>query len=382
MVTKRSKRPQKRKPQSKVSTKPPTYVGGLFLDFLVIFWHNIQTQLFTSNKNKIAGSVPVLMALVGNFFISLMKLAGFFISGSSVLFSEAIHSFADTANQTLLLIGIRRSTKAPNEEFSYGFGRERFLWALISACGIFFIGAGVTIYSGVDSLIHEEHVSIKPIIFIILIVSFIIESFTFLVALKELRGVSKKWNISKIIKDGDPATLAVLYEDGIAVLGVIVALTSITLTYLTGQFYWDAIGSIIIGLMLALVAVILIDKNRKFLIEKSIPDEIKNQIIEALESEPAIEKVMDFKSSILDVGIFRIKCEVEFNGAALLKEMYKKKVLREEYESIKDDYDEFMRFFAENVDRIPRVMGKKIDEIEKNIQKKFPAIKHLDIEIN
>jgi zinc transporter 9 len=203
-----------------------------------------------------------------------------------------------------------------------------------------------------------------------------------LVALKELRGVSKKWNISKIIKDGDPATLAVLYEDGIAVLGVMVALASITLTYLTGKFYWDAIGSIIIGLMLALVAVILIDKNRKFLIEKSIPDELKDQIIEALESEPAIEKVMDFKSSILDVGIFRIKCEVEFNGAALLKEMYKKKVLREEYESIKDDYDEFMRFFAENVDRIPRVMGKKIDEIEKNIQKKFPAIKHLDIEIN
>lgn len=322
------------------------------------------------------------MALAGNFFISLLKLAGFFISGSSTLFSEAIHSFADTANQTLLMIGIRRSVKAPNEEFSYGFGRERFLWALISACGIFFIGAGATIYNGINALIHEEHVVIKPILFLILIISFVVESITLAIALKELKKGHKKWNIRKIIKEGDPTTLAVLYEDGIAVFGVLVALCSITLTYFTGKFYWDAIGSIVIGLMLAFVAVILIDKNRKFLIEKSIPDEIKDQIVEALEAEPAIERVIDFKSSILDVGVYRIKCEVEFNGAALLKEMYRKKALQSEYELIKDSYDEFMRFFAENVDRIPRVMGKKIDEIEKNIQKKFPAIKHLDIEIN
>lgn len=322
------------------------------------------------------------MALAGNFFISLLKLAGFFISGSSALFSEAIHSFADTANQTLLMIGIRRSVKAPNEEFSYGFGRERFLWALISACGIFFIGAGATIYNGINALIHEEHVVIKPILFLILIISFVVESITLVIALRELRKGHKKWNIRKIIKEGDPTTLAVLYEDGIAVFGVLIALGSITLTYFTGKFYWDAIGSIIIGLMLAFVAVILIDKNRKFLIEKSVPDEIKDQIVEALEAEPAIERVIDFKSSILDVGVYRIKCEVEFNGAALLKEMYRKKALQGEYELIKDSYDEFMRFFAENVDRIPRVMGKKIDEIEKNIQKKFPAIKHLDIEIN
>lgn len=322
------------------------------------------------------------MALAGNFFISLLKLAGFFISGSTALFSEAIHSFADTANQTLLMIGIRRSIKAPSEEFSYGFGKERFLWALISACGIFFIGAGATIYSGVNALINEEHPTIKPIIFIILIISFVVEFITFVIAFKELSSGHKKWNIKKIIKEGDPATIAVLYEDGIAVLGVLVALVSISLTYLTGKFYWDAIGSIIIGLMLAFIAVILIDKNRKFLIEKAIPDELKDQIVEALEAEPAIEKVIDFKSAILDVGIYRIKCEVEFNGAALLKEMYRKKALQNEYESIKESYDEFMRFFAENVDRIPRVMGKKIDEIEKNIQKKFPAIKHLDIEIN
>mgnify|MGYP001561014977 CR=1 FL=1 len=331
-------------------------------------------------SEKIIGFVPVVFALVGNIFVVALKFAGFLISGSSALFSETIHSVADTLNQGLLMVGIKRSQKKADEDFSYGFGHERFVWALISACGIFFIGSGVTIYHGIQALIERKEVHISQIIFIILIASFIIETFTFWKAWKELS--KDNTNLKKILEEGDSASLAVLFEDGIAVLGVAIAFISITLTLLTGSYFWDALGSIIVGILLGIVAIILINKNRGLLVGKSIPDEIKERVIEILETDPAVEKVLDFKSSTLDANIYRVKCEVEFNGSALIKEIYKDKFIKNQYKIIKDDYGEFVKFCVDYVDRVPRLMGKKIDVIEEKIKKEIPKIKHIDIEIN
>ena len=336
----------------------------------------------SNNSNESHGFVAVAAALVGNGFIAVLKFIGFFLSGSSALFSEAIHSTADTLNQALLMIGIKRSAKLPDKEFSYGYGRERFVWALISACGVFFIGAGITVYHGINSLLHQKEIEINPIIFAILAVSFIVESATFLIALRELKKAKKNVSISNLLKDGDPTTIAILYEDGVAVLGVIIAFFSTILSYVTKNIYWDGIGSIIIGLLLGIIAVILINKNRSFLISKSIPEKIKMKIIKILEADPTIEKVIDFKSAVLDIGTYRVKCEVEFNGSGLLKEIYKDDFLKEEYALIKDDYSEFAKFCADYVDRVPRLIGRKIDEIEKNVQDHVPEIKHLDIELN
>lgn len=335
-----------------------------------------------SNHNNSHGFVAVAFALVGNGFIAVLKLIGFFISGSSALFSEAVHSFADTLNQALLMIGIKKSAKLPDEEFSYGYGRERFVWALISACGVFFIGAGITVYHGINSLVHHEEIEIGPIVFVILAVSFAVESFTFFIALRELKKANRKMKLMEALKHGDPATAAILYEDGVAVLGVIIAFFSTILSKLTHNFLWDGIGSIIIGVLLGIVAIILINKNREFLIAKSVPEKVKKKIIKILEADPSIEKVIDFKSAILDIGRFRVKCEVEFNGTGLLKEIYKDDFLKQEYELVKKDYGEFAKFCADYVDRVPRLIGNKIDEIEKNVQKQVPEIKHLDIEIN
>ena len=333
-------------------------------------------------NNSSHGYTAVAFALVGNGFIAVLKLIGFFISGSSALFSEAVHSFADTLNQALLMIGIKKSTKLPDKEFSYGYGRERFVWALISACGVFFVGAGITIYHGINSLLHREEIEIGPIVFIILAISFLVESFTFFVALRELKRANRKMKLIEALKHGDPTTAAILYEDGVAVLGVIIAFISTILSSLTNNFLWDGIGSIIIGVLLGVVAIILINKNREYLIAKSVPESVKKKIIKIFEADPSIEKVIDFKSVILDIGRFRVKCEVEFNGTGLLKEIYKDDFLKEEYELVKKDYGEFAKFCAEYIDRVPRLMGKKIDEIEKTIQKQIPEIKHIDIEIN
>ena len=330
---------------------------------------------------KIKGFIPVLAAIFGNLVIACIKFLGWLLSGSGVLFSESVHSLADITNQILIMIGIRRSTKIADEEFSYGYGHERFFWAVISACSIFFLGAGITISRGIQALIEKEVVFISPIVFLILGVSFIVELFTFWLAWQELRLSDPDSTIMAALDKGDPSTMAVLYEDGIALIGIAVAFVSIVLTKLTGRIYWDSLGSILIGFLLALMAILLIAKNRRYLIGKAMPAELEEKAKACLNNDPTIEKVLDFKSMTLDVDKYRIKCEVEFNSPTLLKEVYKKG-FKEEYDAVKDDYDEFIKFFVNHTDRIPRLVGKKIDELEKKITKEIPEIKHIDIEIN
>lgn len=335
-----------------------------------------------SENYKIKGFLPVLAALMGNIFIAIIKFVAFMFSGSVALFSEAIHSVADSFNQLLLLIGIKRSIKQPDKAFSYGYGRERFFWALISACGIFFIGAGAIIYNGVDSLLHQREVLDHPIVYVVLGLSFVIELITFLIAVRALKHSYPNEKLINLIKNGDPSTLAVVYEDGLAVIGVSVAFLAIIVTRITGQYYWDAIGSVIIGLLLAVIAVVLIAKNRQFLLGKSIPPDLQDKIIRLLEADPAIDSVVDFKSTVMDVGIYRIKCSIEFNGTALLAEVYKNTSLQEQYDEVKDDFEEFKKFCMHYADRVPRLVGKKIDEIETRIRTENQGVKYIDIEVN
>lgn len=335
-----------------------------------------------NKKENALGYFPVVAAFSGNILIVILKIFGFMISGSGALFSEAIHSFADAANQFLLLVGLKRSTKKANVDFSYGYGRERFFWSLVSACGIFFIGAGITIYHGISSLFSEHEISTGWMTFAILIVSFVVEGLTFLSALRELRHSNKGMKFKEIMEHGNPTTLAVLYEDGVAVIGVLIALSSIWLAHITGNYYWDSIGSILIGLLLGIVAIMLINKNREYLIGKTIPKKAQKRIIKLLENDPSIEKVIDFKSTILDVGRYRIKCEIEFNGPSLIRTIFPTGVLREEYDFVKDDYENFIKFCVDYSDKVPRMIGTKINEIERKIEKEVSEVKHIDIEIN
>jgi zinc transporter 9 len=200
--------------------------------------------------------------------------------------------------------------------------------------------------------------------------------------LRELRLKYPTLPWTQRLKVGDPSTLAVVFEDGLAVLGVTIAAISLILTNWTGNRTWDAVGSIIIGILLGIMAVILIIKNRAYLIGMSMPEDMQDVIIDMLNADPAIEKVLDFKSTTMDVDIYRIKCEIEFNGYVLLKEIYKTNSLREQYDEVKDDYEDFKKFCVDYADRIPRLVGKKIDDIEIELKKKYPGVKYIDIEIN
>ncbi len=328
------------------------------------------------------GFWPVTLALLGNTFVTIIKFAAAFVSGSAVLFSEAIHSVADTFNQALLLIGLQRSQKAPDDSFEYGYGNERFFWALISACGVFFIGAGITAYKGITTLLHPEPIEFSPLIIIVLATALVVEFYTFRRAAVELKKISPRGSWRTRIERADPSTLAVYLEDAVAVFGVLVAAASIGISYVSGTSTADAVGSIVIAMLLAGVAVVLISKNYSYLIGKAMPEEMQDRVVRLVASDPVIERVIDFKSSVVGFGRYRIKFELDLRGEALLKEARSSQNADAEYELIKNDPLEFEKLLASYSERIPRLIGKKIDELENRIKILCPEIKHIDIEIN
>ena len=332
--------------------------------------------------HKTQGYVPVFIALVGNVVVTVIKSLAAAVSGSSAMYSEAVHSFADSLNQLLLLIGLQRSMKGADEEFAYGHGIERFFFGLISACGIFFIGAGVNAARGIEAFVHPHSVEIQPAVFVVLAVSAAIEGYAFLAAARELAQAHPSRSWRERIARADSSTLAVLLEDSVAVFGVVVAAACIGLAELTGNAKWDAAGSLVIAALLAVVAVVLILKNRSYVIGRAMPEEMREEVIEILNAEPSIEKVLDFRSSEIGLDVYRIKCDVEFNGSALARELFEDWSVADQFEEATESVEDFKRAMIDSLDRIPRLIGQRIDAIETRVRERFPEIQHIDIEIN
>lgn len=327
-----------------------------------------------------SGGKSVVWAFIGNVFVTAIKVIAAVITGSTSMYAESIHSFADTLNQSLLLIGIKRSRRPADNVRGYGYGIERFFWSLISACGILFVGAGITILHSLESLGTKTSHEFNLISIIVLVIAFVIEGGTLYAAVREISSGKK---LSKqIFKDADPVTLAVVYEDGAAVLGVLIAFAAQVASYLTGNSIYDVLGGLAIGIILGFLAIVLIIKNYPYIIGKPLDNQIKEDIIYYLEEDPCIEKVIDFKSEAVDLGKYRIFATVEWNGTPLYKRIYHKGELEDEYNDIKDDFQNFAKLMFDTADRIPRLVGSHIDIIEKRIMEKFPQVIYIDIEIN
>ena len=215
--------------------------------------------------------VAVYSAIIGNSLVMVAKFAAFFLTGSGSMLAEGIHSVADVGNQTLLAIGLRKSQRPPDRQHPFGYGREAFVWSLMSAVGIFFLGCGVTVAHGVHTLTSAEahHITDTGTAIGVLIFALVVESGTLFFAVRAVwqeashRGVGFVENVRTT---DDPFAIAVLLEDTAAVTGVLVALGAIGLTAYTHQTWYDAAGSIAIGLLLGGVALFLISKNRDLLL--------------------------------------------------------------------------------------------------------------------
>ncbi len=200
----------------------------------------------------------VFAALAGNGLIALTKLAAASYTGSSAMLSEAIHSFVDTGNQGLLLYGMKRADRPADKFHPFGYGIELYFWAFVVAILIFGLGAGVSIYEGLDKLQHPHPVSSPYVNYIVLAIAIVFESVAWWMAFQELRKVKGKHGYFEAVRlSKDPILFTVLFEDTAAMLGLIVAFAGILLSQWLDLPTLDAIASLVIGGILAITAAFL-----------------------------------------------------------------------------------------------------------------------------
>jgi zinc transporter 9 len=317
-------------------------------------------------------------AIAGNAAVMLAKLLAFLLTGSAAMLSEALHSLADTLNQVLLMIGIARSSRPADRHYPFGYGAERAVWALMSAVGIFFLGCGVTLYHGVSALIHPHHVESLTWALAVLLISLVIEGYVLAVALRAARrNAAGKPLLAYLRVEADPTLVAVIMEDSAACFGVLLALAGIVLTRVTGHTGWDAVASILIGLLLGAVAVWLIVRTRHMLVGPAVPKAARERIRAILAQHPAVEKIVVLRTRMLDTETYRVTAELEFAGDALAAKLEDR--LRELYPEIRT-FEDFRAFAARYADDVVELLGDEVDAIEEAIRSEVPEARYLDIE--
>ncbi len=320
----------------------------------------------------------VFLALLGNTFLTVMKFVAFLLSGSGAMLAEAVHSGADTGNQFLLYLGVRRSVLPPDSQFHYGYGAERFLFALLAAIGIFVLGCGVSVYHGVHNLMAPPELSFSWLTFAVLGVSLVVDLFVLTKAIAEMNEVRQDQSLREFMRQSsDPALLAVLFEDFVATTGVLVAAAGILLSHFTGNPVFDAIASIVIGLLLGAIAVWLGMKNRELLLGRAIPLSIQKEIVAYLESSPSIQRVRRVKTRIVGSEQYKIACEVDFDGRYLAGLDADWAVERMRGLTTDEDRRRFAIEFGEHLmDRV----GAEVDRLEAELMERHPHLVHIEIE--
>ena len=236
-----------------------------------------------------------MFAFGANLCVALAKTVAAVISGSASMVAEAAHSWADTGNQIFLLIANRRGSRPADARHPMGHGREVYVWSLLAAVGLFVVGAAVSIWHGISELLHEPGGHENYLIaYIVLGVALLFEGASFLQATRQLHDEAELYErdlLEHALATSDPTTRAVFAEDSAALVGLLIALTGIGLHQLTDNAMWDAIGSILVGVLLAVVAVILIDRNRRFLTGEPASSKIYAAAEKRLAGMPDVEKV-------------------------------------------------------------------------------------------
>jgi solute carrier family 30 (zinc transporter), member 9 len=328
-----------------------------------------------------ASTRAVLSAITSNFLVTIAKFIGWSISYSPSMLAETIHSLADVCNQFLLYVGIKHGSSQPTKMYPFGKGQARYIWNLVSAMGIFFVGFGVTTYHGISQLIAREHhdIDIHPLIPIaILIFALIAEGYTLWIAYNAVEELRGERTLSEYIRHGDdPTTVGVLLEDTIAVLGVIFALIGLGLSHLTGSHVPDAIASILIGCLLGVMAVTLAVANGRILMGVSAGGDLETEIREFVEMDETVERVTSLKTAVLAPGRLRLSLEVEFHGGILID----REIIERDAERIREGEDPAYILF-ETSERMVRLVGRTINQLEAKIHKEFPEVVLIDLEVN
>lgn len=259
----------------------------------------------------------VLVALGANVLIAAAKTAAAVVTGSASLVAEAAHSWADSGNEIFLLLANRRSRRAPDPGHPQGYGRDAYVWSLFAALGLFVAGAVVSVTQGVGELVHPESASDFLVGYIVLAVAFVLEGTSFLQSLRQAKPQADSVHrdlIDHVLATTDPTLRAVFAEDSAALIGVVIAAAGVGLHQLTGSPVPDAVGSILIGLLLGVVAVILINRNRRYLIGQEVDAEVRAAAIRALLAAPEVARVTYLRLEVVGPRMLFVVGDVDLTG--------------------------------------------------------------------
>lgn len=328
----------------------------------------------------------VLTAVFINGMNTVFKGLAWFYTGSHSMFSECIHSMADTINQVILAFGIYKSVQIADSYHPYGYSNMKYVASLISGVGIFCIGSGLSIYHGVTGLIHAEPLDSLFWAYFVLGGSFLSEGATLAVAINNVAKCSKEAKISflqYVLRGHDPTVNVVLLEDCAAVLSIGVAAVCMSLTSYLNTPIPDAVGSLLVGGILGTVASFIIYTNTSAIVGRSISQTYLNKINAELESDIMIRAIYDVKGIDMGNSLIRYKAELDFDGRELAKQYLDRldpDVLMAEVKAI-ENADCAEAFLLKHSENIIDMIGGEIDRIEWQLRSKFPEIRHCDLEI-
>ncbi|MEJ2864174.1 cation diffusion facilitator family transporter [Actinomycetospora flava] len=261
------------------------------------------------------GGKAIIAALAANAGIAVAKFVGFAITGSSSMLAESVHSVADTGNQGLLLLGRKRAKRAATPEHPFGFGRDRFFYSFVVALLLFSLGSVFAIYEGIHKLSAHEELTSPIVAVVILVVAIVLEGFSFRTAVhesRELKGDATWWGF--IRQSVNPELPVVLLEDTGALVGLVLALGGVGLSTLTGDPIWDAIGTICIGILLGVIAVILIVETKSLLIGEGASPPLVRTITSSLVGGP-VERVIHLRTQYLGPEELLVAAKIAVSSA-------------------------------------------------------------------
>lgn len=238
--------------------------------------------------------LTVLIAVGANVIIAIAKTVAAFMTGSASMIAEAAHSWADAGNGTLLVVAEKKSVKPADKSHPLGYGKESYVWSMIAAFGVFTAGSIVSIYTGIKEWNAPVGETDYTVGFIVLAVALVLEGGSLFQAYRESKKHGDAMNISAlgyVIDTSNPTLRGVFFEDLAAVVGLVIAAIAMGMHAYTGQPFWDALGSIIVGLLLGVVAIFLISRNRDFLVGSRVSEVMHDYVLKELIAHADIDSV-------------------------------------------------------------------------------------------
>jgi cation diffusion facilitator family transporter len=259
----------------------------------------------------------VLVAFGANVLVAAAKSVAAVVTGSASLLAEAAHSWADAGNEIFLMIANRRSRRPPDLAHPFGHGREAYVCSLFAALGLFVAGATVSVTHGIQELLKPEPAGHFVVGYIVLAVSFILEGVSFIQSVRQAKPEAESMErdlIQHVLATSDPTLRAVFAEDSAALAGLVIAAVSLAVHQLTGSPVPDAVGSIVIGVLLAITAIVLINRNRQFLVGQEEDPRVRVAAIRALLEAPEVARVTYLRLEIVGPRMVSVIGDVDLTG--------------------------------------------------------------------